>query len=326
MPSNFSSLRSSRKTLLDKLAAEVKKEQAKGGSNDERFWKLTVDAKTKIGYAKLRFLPAPKDEDIPWARVFSHAFTGPSGSWFIENCLTTLARPCPVCKDNTKLWNSGVEAEKEVVRKRKRKLQFISNVLIIEDSAHPENNGKVFLFKYGAKIHAKIMELIEPEFPDQTPANPFDFWGGCDFKLKSQAVAGYQNYDKSSFDAPSELFADDDDKKEEIWAAEKSLLEFTAEGQFKNYEELADRFAKVVSGDDGDAPRTAAEAVAKSQPTLEDAQEAAVEVEKRERKLPPKSKPVAKKAEPVEKSELDPAPAGDDDADIRAFFADMKDD
>ena len=319
MSSNFSSLRSSRKTLLNKLAEEVKKEQAKGGAADERFWKLTVDAKTKIGYAKLRFLPAPKDEEIPWARLFSHAFTGPGGSWFIENCLTTLARPCPVCKDNTRLWNSGVDAEKDVARKRKRKLQFISNVLVIDDPSHPENNGKVFLFKYGAKIHAKIMELIEPEFPDQTPANPFDLWEGCDFKLKSQAVAGYQNYDKSSFDNPAELFPGDDDKKEEVWAAEKSLAPFLAEKEFKNYDELADRFAKVMSGDT-DAPRTAADAVKNSQPTLDEAHEAAAEVAKVERKLPPKSKPVAKA-----KVET-PAEDADDDADIKAFFADMKDD
>lgn len=318
MSSNFSSLRSARKTLLSKLAEEVKKEQTKSGGNDERFWKLTVDAKTKIGYARIRFLPAPKDEEIPWARLFSHAFTGTSGSWFIENCPTTLTRKCPVCVDNTKLWNSGVEAEKDVVRKRKRKLQFISNILVLEDSSHPENAGKVFLFKYGAKIHAKIMELIEPEFPDQAPANPFDLWEGCDFKLKSQAVAGYQNYDKSQFEAPSELFAGDDAKKEEVWAAEKSLLEFTNESQFKNYDELADRFMKVMTGEP-DAPRTAADAVAKSQPTLEDAHEAAEKVEKAERKLPPKSKTVKAKVET-------PPAESDDDGDIKAFFDNMKDD
>lgn len=321
MSSNFSSLRSARKTLLSKLAEEVKKEQAKGGGVDERFWKLSVDAKTKIGYARIRFLPAPKDEEIPWARLFSHAFTGNSGTWFIENCPTTLSRKCPVCVDNTKLWNSGVDADKDVVRKRKRKLQFISNILVLEDPSHPENNGKVFLFKYGAKIHAKIMELIEPEFPDQAPANPFDLWEGCDFKLKSQAVAGYQNYDKSQFEAPSELFPGDDAKKEEVWASEKSLLEFVAESQFKTYDELADRFTKSMTGE-SDAPRTAADAVAKSQPTLEDAQEAAEHVEKKERKLPPRAAktPAKPKAEPA------PEADADDDSDIKAFFEQMNDD
>jgi hypothetical protein len=321
MASNFSSLRSARKSLLSKLAEEVKKEQAKTGGADERFWKLTVDQKTKIGYARIRFLPAPSGEEIPWVRLFSHAFTGPGGSWFIENCPTTLSRKCPVCADNTKLWNSGVDAEKDVVRKRKRKLQFISNILVLEDSSHPENNGKVFLFKYGAKIHAKIMELIEPEFPDQAPANPFDLWEGCDFKLKSQNVAGYQNYDKSSFEAPSELFAGDDDKKEEVWKAEKPLAEFVAENQFKNYEELAERFTKVMTGED-DAPRTAAEAVKQSQPSLEEAQEAADEVEKKERKLPARGKPAPKK----EKETPAPAADSDDDSDIRAFFEGMNDD
>lgn len=321
MSSNFSSLRSSRKTLLDKLSAEVKKEQTKTGTNDERFWKLTVDAKTKIGYARLRFLPAPKNEDIPWARVFSHAFTGPGGSWFIENCPTTLSRKCPVCAENTKLWNSGVEAEKDVVRKRKRKLQFISNILVIEDPSHPEHNGKVFLFKYGAKIHGKIMELIEPEFPDAVPANPFDLWEGCDFKLKSASVAGYQNYDKSSFEASSELFADDDAKKEETWAAEKSLVEFIAENQFKNYDELTARYQRVMTGEQ-DSPRTAAEAVKVAEPTLEEAKEVAVEVAKVERKLPPKTTP---KVAAKPKTEAAPA-APDDDEDIKAFFANMTND
>lgn len=321
MSSNFSSLRSSRKTLLNKLAEEVKKEQAKGGGNDERFWKLTTDAKTKIGYARIRFLPAPVNEEIPWARLFSHAFTGNSGSWFIENCPTTLSRKCPVCADNTKLWNSGVEADKDVVRKRKRKLQFISNILVVEDSSHPENNGKVFLFKYGAKIHAKIMELIEPEFPDAQPANPFDLWEGCTFKLKSQAVAGYQNYDKSSFEPPSELFPGDDAAKEALWASEKSLLEFTAESQFKSYDDLAEQFTKSMTGDNS-GPRTAAEAVAQSQPTLADAEEAAAEVAKTERKLPPRP---AKKSTPAAKPAV-ATTSDDDDSDIKAFFDNLGDD
>ena len=323
MSSNFSSLRSSRKTLLNKLSEEIKKEQSKSGGADERFWKLQVDAKTKTGFAKFRFLPAPQGEDIPWARLFSHAFTGPGGSWFIENCPTTLSRKCPVCGENTKLWNTGIEADKETARKRKRKLQFISNILILEDMAHPENVGKVFLYKYGKKVHDKIMELIEPEFPDSQPMNPFDLWEGCDFKLKSQSVGGYQNYDKSSFEAPSELFPGDDAAKEAIWAAEKPLLEFTGEDQFKNYDELEARYHQVMTGEDS-GPRTAAEAVKQSHPQLEEVVEAAEKIEKVERKLPARSKPVAKSAEKpkAEKSELDP----DDDSEIQAFFADMKDD
>ena len=221
MATNFTTLRNSRKTLLTKLADEVKKTASPQKGADERFWKLIVDPKTGIGYAKLRFLPAPKNEDIPWSKLWSHGFQGPAGSWFIENCPTTLdGRPCPVCKENNRLWNSGVERDKEVARARKRKLTYISNVLILEDPARPENNGKTFLYKYGKKIHDKVMELLEPQFPDQKPANPFDLWEGCDFKLKAQKVAGYQNYDKSEFTEPSELHAGDDAQKEKTWEGE----------------------------------------------------------------------------------------------------------
>ena len=250
MATNFTSLRNSRKTLLTKLADEVKKNTSPQRGADERFWKLIVDPKTGIGYAKLRFLPAPKDEDIPWAKLWSHGFQGPAGSWFIENCPTTLdGRPCPVCKDNNRLWNSGVEHDKEVARSRKRKLTYISNILIIEDPSNPENNGKTFLYKYGKKIHDKVMELLEPQFPDQQPANPFDLWEGCDFKLKAQKVAGYQNYDKAEFTDPSELFAGDDAQKEKTWEAEFSLSEFIKEDQFKNFEDLGKRFQRALGGD-----------------------------------------------------------------------------
>lgn len=254
--SNFSSLRNNRKSLIDKLTDEVKKSSSPktGGSGaDERFWKLSVDAKTGIGYAKLRFLPAPKNEELPWARVFSHGFQGPSGSWFIENCPTSLEnRPCPVCKENNKLWNSGIDSDKDVVRQRKRKLTFISNVLVLEDKAHPENEGKVFLYRYGKKIHDKITELLEPQFPDQSPANPFDFWEGCDFKLKAQKVAGYQNYDKSEFTESSELFPGEDDQKEALWDKQHSLVAFTNADQFKSYDELTGRLNRVMSGDGDD--------------------------------------------------------------------------
>lgn len=253
MATNFTTLRNSRKTLLTKLADEIKKTNSPQKGADERFWKLPVDAKTGIGYAKMRFLPAPKNEDIPWAKLWSHGFQGPAGSWFIENCPTTLdGRPCPVCKDNNRLWNSGVERDKEVARARKRKLTYISNILIIDDPAHPENNGKTFLYKYGKKIHDKIMELLEPQFPDQKPANPFDLWEGCDFKLKAQKVAGYQNYDKSEFAEPSEFHAGDDAEKEKTWEGEFSLSEFIKEDQFRDFEELSKRFQRSLSGDTDD--------------------------------------------------------------------------
>lgn len=320
MASNFSSLRSTRKNLLEKLAAEVKKDAQKGGAADERFWKLSVDQKTKIGYARLRFLPACKGEEIPWVRLFSHAFQGPGGSWFIENCPTTLSRTCPVCEENNKLWNSGIDGDKDVARKRKRKLQFISNVLVIEDPAHPENNGKNFLFKYGAKIQAKIKEMIEPEFPDQKPTSPFDLWEGCDFKLKSALAAGYQNYDKSSFDVPSELFPGDDEKKETLWNGQFPLAEFSDEKQFKNYEDLAAQLNKALTGVRTDAPKTAEDAVKAAQPTLEEAKEVAQTVASTRTKAAPKAVAKSKPApEPVA------ADVPDDEAAIKEFFSGLED-
>ena len=312
MATNFTTLRNSRKTLLTKLADEVKKTASPQKGADERFWKLIVDPKTGIGYAKLRFLPAPKNEDIPWSKLWSHGFQGPAGSWFIENCPTTLdGRPCPVCKENNRLWNSGVERDKEVARARKRKLTYISNVLILEDPARPENNGKTFLYKYGKKIHDKVMELLEPQFPDQKPANPFDLWEGCDFKLKAQKVAGYQNYDKSEFTEPSELHAGDDAQKEKTWEGEFSLAEFLKEDQFKDFADLAKRFQRSLSGDTDDKI-TAGELI------------------EREARLPiptPAAAPKAAEAR-VAKTVSAPAPRAvedDDEDDVQKFFASVID-
>ena len=336
---NFSSLRASRQAALAKLNDEMKKDSTKQGA-DERFWKLTVDQKTKVGYARLRFLPAPKGEDVPWQRIFSHAFKL-NGGWFIENCPTTLGqRPCPVCKDNSKLWNgdgADKDGSQDVARERKRKLQFISNILVIEDPAHPENNGKVFLFKYGKKIQEKIQELVNPSFPDKAPSNPFDMWneedaGGSDFKLKAQQKDGYQNYDKSEFTGPKELFPGDDAAKEAVWDKEYPLLAFVAEDQFKSYEDIEKRFIKVVTGTRDDGPKTAADAIKRDAPTPEDAEKLAAsidaDVDAREaseaKKTRKASKPKA--AAPV-------APPADDDADdvvlpedeekIAEFFGDM---
>ena len=233
--------------------------------------------KTKVGYARFRFLPAPAGEDVPWQRLWNHAFKF-GGQWFIENCPTTLAnRPCPVCKSNSKLWETGIDANKSVASERKRKLQYISNIVVIEDPAHPENNGKVFLYKYGKKIKDKVQELINPQFPDQVPTNPFDMWEGADFKLKAQHVQGYQNYDKSEFTEPKELFPGDDVKKEATWEKEYALLPFVAENQFKNYDDIEKRFLKVTIGD-VPGPRTAADAVKADQPTISEALQAAVTV------------------------------------------------
>ena len=230
-------------SLTSKLVAEVEKTAVKSGGADERLWKPSLD-KSGNGYAVIRFLPAPESEDIPWAKVYSHAFQGPGG-WYIENSLTTIGQKDPVSEHNRDLWNSGNEADKDTVRKQKRKLSYYSNIYVVKDSTNPENEGKVFLFKYGKKIHDKILAAMQPEFEDESPINPFDFWEGADFKLKIRKVDGYWNYDKSEFDSPAPLL-DDDDALEAIWKQEHSLAEFTAPTSFKSYEDLERRLNQVL--------------------------------------------------------------------------------
>lgn len=239
-----------RNSGLDKLLTAVQKDTApveKQSYVDERFWKPELD-KTGNGYAVLRFLPAPDGEDLPWAKVWSHAFQGPTGQWYIENSLTTLNQKDPVSEANTVLWNTGNESDKELARKRKRKLNYYSNVLVVSDPKHPENEGKIKLFKYGKKIFDKLMEAMNPEFEDEKPLNPFDFWSGADFKLKIRKVDGYWNYDKSEFDKPNALFDGDDAKLESLWKQEFSLAEFTSATNFKSYDELKERFDRVIAG------------------------------------------------------------------------------
>ena len=234
---------------LDKLlgAAESEsKPQEKKSYVDERLWKPEVD-KSGNGYAVLRFLPAPKGEELPWAKVWNHAFQGPTGQWYIENSLTTIGQNDPVSELNTAYWNSGVESDKEIARKQKRKLQYYANIYVVSDPKHPENEGKVFLYRFGKKIFDKWMEAMQPAFEDETPINPFDFWEGANFKLKIRKVDGYWNYDKSEFAAPSALF-DDDDALEKLWAKQYSLAEFTAPTNFKSYDELKTRLDTVLAG------------------------------------------------------------------------------
>ena len=234
---------------LDKLLGAVQKEnepQEKKSYKDERLWKPVLD-KTGNGYAVIRFLPAVDGEDLPWAKVWNHAFRGPTGQWYIENSLTTLNQKDPVSEMNSAYWNSGLESDKEIARKQKRKLQYFSNIYVVTDTKHPENEGNVFLFRFGKKIFDKIMEAMQPAFEDETPINPFDFWKGANFKLKIRKVDGYWNYDKSEFEAPSELF-DDDDKLEEVWGKQYALSEFTATTNFKSYDELKKRLDAVLAG------------------------------------------------------------------------------
>jgi hypothetical protein len=230
-------------SLTAKLVKEVEKMSTTSGGADERLWRAEMD-KTGVGSAVLRFLPAPEGEDVPWAKMYSHGFQG-NGGWFIENSLTTLGQKDPVSEYNRTLWNSGNEKDKETVRKQKRKLSYYSNIYVVKDPANPANEGKVFLFKYGKKIFDKIMEAMQPEFEDETPINPFDFWQGANFKLKIVKKDGYWNYDKSEFDRVAPLL-DDDDALEAIWKKCYSLSAVTAPDQFKSYEELERRMNMVL--------------------------------------------------------------------------------
>ena len=233
---------------LDKLLNAVKEDSApqeKKSYVDERLWKPELD-KSGNGYAVIRFLPSVEGEDMPWAKVWNHAFQGPTGQWYIENSLTTVGQKDPVSEHNTKLWNTGLESDKETARKQKRKLQYFSNIYVVSDSKHPENEGKVFLYRYGKKIFDKLMAAMQPEFEDETPINPFDFWEGANFKLKIRKVDGYWNYDKSEFETPSAL--GDDSVIESVWKKQYALKEFTASTNFKSYEELKTRLDAVLSG------------------------------------------------------------------------------
>ena len=238
-------------SLTQKLVKEVEKMNTTGGGGDERLWKPELD-KTGNGYAVIRFLPSPDGEDNPWAKLYSHAFQGPGG-WYIENSLTTTGAKDPVSDYNRELWNSGNEADKDTVRKQKRKLSYYSNIYVVKDQVNPQNEGKVFLFKYGKKIFDKVMEAMQPEFEDETPINPFDFWQGANFKLKIVKKDGYWNYDKSEFDAPSPLL-EDDDALEALWKKQYSLNAVTAADQFKSYDVLEKRL-KYVLGQGRPAPR-----------------------------------------------------------------------
>ena len=213
---------------------------------DDRFWKPDLD-KSGNGYAVIRFLPQPSGEDLPWCKIWSHAFNGPGG-WYIENSLTTLQKKDPVSEYNTELWNSGVEANKDVARKQKRILKYYSNVLVVSDPKHPENEGKVFLYRFGKKIFDKISEVMNPQFDDESPMNPFDFWEGANFKLKIRKVDGFWNYDKSEFEAAAALLEGNDTQLEEVYGKLYSLKQFLTEENFKSYDELKEKFNRVVTG------------------------------------------------------------------------------
>lgn len=288
----FNDLKKKSKNGIDDLIKKMEDQtKAKEGYKDDRFWRPEQD-KSGNGFAIIRFLPPVDGEDVPWVKVYNHAFQGPGG-WYIENSLTTIGQKDPVGELNNQLWNSGLESDKDLARVRKRKLTYIANVYVVSDPANPQNEGKVFLYKFGTKIFEKIQEVMKPEFNDEEPVNPFDFWQGANFRIKIRKVGGYTNYDKSEFDS-SKALLDDDAKLEKIWKSQHALLPFLAPENFKSYDELKTRMQEVLGGD--------VRATAPAQKTAEDVAEEMVE-----------KKPSLKSKKPVEEDV-------DDESDALSYF------
>jgi len=250
MATSFDALKKSRSSSLDKLNQQLDKMSTKSYSdpNEGKFWKPTRD-KAGNGFAIIRFLPAPSGEEMPFVRTWDHGFQGPTGLWYIENSLTTINQDDPVSELNSKLWNSGIESDKDQARKQKRRLKYVSNILVLKDGGNPENEGKVFMYQYGKKIFDELNDLMNPQFEDETPVNPFDFWEGANFRLKIRQFEGYPNYDKSEFDAPSALY-EDDAQIEAVWKQQHSLQELLDPKNFKDYNELKAKLYRVLALDE----------------------------------------------------------------------------
>lgn len=243
---SFSALKKQRGNFADlskKLADEKK---GGGGSKDDRYWTLTTDDAGN-GFATIRFLPAVEGEEMPYVKLYKHAFQDKkTNKWYIENSRTTLGEPDPVAEANSELWNTGIESNKELARQRKRQLGYISNILVVSDPKNPEAEGKVFLFRYGAKIFGMIENAIDPKFEDEKPFNPFDFWDGANFKLKAHVVEKQRSYDRSGFEAPTPLFNGDDEQLEKLWKKQYSLQAEIAPEKFKSYDQLKTRFLATI--------------------------------------------------------------------------------
>ena len=310
--SNFKNLKkqSSLGALTSKLVKEVEKMNNAGGGADEKFWKLECD-KAQNGYAVIRFLPAPDGEDMPFVKLYSHAFQG-KGGWYIENSLTTLNQKDPLSEYNSELWNNGTDAGKEQARKQKRKLSYIANIMVVKDPANPQNEGGVFLYKFGKKIFDKLMSAMQPEFEDEDAINPFDFWEGANFKLKAKNVAGYRNYDSSEFGKVEALLEGDDDALEALWNKQHSLSELVAPDQFKSYEVLKKRLDQVLG--------LAAPTRRAPQEDVEDDTENTMAIEEQI-----KQAPSFKKAAPAPAPELPAVSSGSDEEDDLAWFQALAD-
>jgi len=294
---SFENLKRNRDQIskLVQAADAVGGTQEKKSYGDDRFWKPTVD-KAGNGYAVLRFLPAAEGEDLPWVRYWDHGFKGPTGMWYIEKSLTSVGQPDPVGELNSRLWNSGIEANKEKARDQKRRLHYVTNIQVISDPSNPQNEGKIFLYQFGKKIFDMIMDVMQPSFQDEDPINPFDFWNGANFKLKIRNVEGYRNYDKSEFESPSQLASDEE--LEVIYSQLNPLQEFNDPTNYKTYDELKAKLMKVL-GEEAEA----------GAPTLK--QEAQM------------NEPAAPKLEPVTADEI---PFDTDEDDTMSYFAKLAND
>lgn len=246
---SFANLKKARSTDISKLISAAQEASGQNQQSnkyvDDRKWKPTVDDNGN-GYAVIRFLPATEGQDMPWVRYWDHGFKGPTGQWYIEKSLNTVGQKDPVSELNSRLWNSGIEEDKETARKQKRRLHYVSNILVVNDPSNPSNNGKVFFYDYGKKIFDKIMDLMQPQFPGETPVNPFDFWKGAEFELKIRNVDGYRNYDKSEFTSVSALHEADEVKLESTYNQMYDLNEFVDPDNFKSYEDLESRLQLVL--------------------------------------------------------------------------------
>jgi len=229
---------------MSSLVGAAGSTKEKKSFGDDRMWKPSVD-KAGNGYAVIRFLPTVEGDDLPWAKYWDHFFQGPTGQWYVEKSLTTINKDDPVSEMNSKLWNTGIEADKDTARKRKRRLHYVSNIYVVSDPENRENEGKVMLYTFGAKIFEKIMDSMQPKYEDESPVNPFDMWKGSNFKMKISQVAGFRNYDRSSFGAVEALNADDS-ILEGIYNKQYSLKEFTDVSTFKSYSELNLKLTRVL--------------------------------------------------------------------------------
>jgi len=232
--------------ITDALEKAANPQSNNTREEDKRFWKLERD-KAGNGSAVIRFLPRTEKDELPWVRIYHHGFKGPTGRWYIENSLSTIGQMDGVAELNRELWNSTEDdnhPNRKQAREQKRRLTYISNILVISDPKHPENEGKVFLFKYGKKIHDKIVDAARPTFADQEPIDVFDYWEGANFKLRMRQVDGYANYDQSVFDAPSAI--GDDEFIVEVANTQHWLGEFIDPKNFKSREDLDKKLAEVM--------------------------------------------------------------------------------